>query len=159
MFDPLLARDEQELKSRAIGDVQQIKYSGQLSQHARQVLLDVFASWLLQRFKHLPRKEIEAMMLSELPSLEETMAGKELIQLGESRGEAKGFAEAILLLMTARFQRVPDVLRKQIRALPKATAQALLTKVDDIASLDALKLWLSRHALTKSPRYVPDGRK
>ncbi|MFM9962487.1 MAG: DUF2887 domain-containing protein [Planctomycetaceae bacterium] len=149
VFDPLLARDDDEFKRRAVGDLRQIKYSGELSRKARDVLLDVFASWVHQRFKHLPRKEIEIMMLSELPSLEETRAGKELIELGEARGEARGLAEAVLLLMAERFGRISEPSRKQILALPKSTVQALLKVADDITSLESLKQWLARHPLLK----------
>ncbi len=102
------------------------------------------------------------MMLIDLPPLEETVSGKELIQIaearglargeaeGEKRGEARGLCEAILVLSKARFQRVPETLRKQILLLPKPAAHSLLNVLDDITSLDALKDWVTKHAAKKT---------
>ncbi len=146
VFDPLLARTDEELQNRAASDIRCIKQCDQISDKTRDILLDVFTSWMRQRFKHLPRREIEAMMLIDLPPLEETIEGKELVQVAEARGEARGFCEAILALSTARFQRVPDAVRKQIMLLPKSTAQLLLSDLDKITSLPALKEWLVKHA-------------
>lgn len=154
VFDPLLARSDEDLKNRANADVRCIKFAPELTDKARDALLNVFASWMLQRFKHLPRREIEAMMLIDLPPLEETVSGKELIQLGEVRGEARGLSEAILVVSTARFQRVPEALRKQISLLSTQTAKALLSDLDQITSLTALKDWLSKHAAKKSSNGV-----
>ena len=38
--------------------------------------------WLLQRFKNLGKTEIEKMLLAELPDLQETKSGKDLIAIG-----------------------------------------------------------------------------
>ena len=91
-------------------------------------------------------------MFSELPSLEETVAGKELIQLGEARGLAEA---VVVVVLVERLERISEPLRKQILALPKSTAQALLKAADDITSLESLKQWLARHSARKSPGDSP----
>ncbi len=48
--------------------------------------MDAFVSWLEQRLSQKSKKEIEIMLLGELPALEETQSGRDLIRIGEERG-------------------------------------------------------------------------
>ncbi len=94
-FKPLGVEDDTELRRdaavyyRTIGD-------SDLSIVCKTTLQEVFVSWLEQRFKYLGKKDMEMILLSELPELEETQCGKDLIQIGEARGEARGLAKAIV---------------------------------------------------------------
>jgi predicted transposase YdaD len=85
VFKPLLVEDEVALESEAVGYFRTIKYS-ELSAPCKTSLLEVFVSWLEQRLNHKCKKEIEIMLLGELPELEETQSGKDLIRIGEERG-------------------------------------------------------------------------
>lgn len=44
-------------------------------------LQEVFVSWLEQRLKYSGKKDMEMILLGELPELEETQCGRDLIQL------------------------------------------------------------------------------
>ena len=82
VFKPLLADSDESLEREAVRHYRAIKY-GELSAACRASLLEVFVSWLEQRLKHKSKKEIEIMLLGELPELEETQSGKDLIRIGE----------------------------------------------------------------------------
>ena len=85
VFKPLLMEDEVALESEAVGYYRTIKYS-QLPTACKTGLLEAFVSWLEQRLNHKTKREIEIMLLGELPELEETQSGKDLIRIGEERG-------------------------------------------------------------------------
>ena len=89
VFQPLLAESEEVLQRQAAGYFRAIKDSS-LSPACKGTLEEVFVSWLEQRFKDKTKKEIETMLLGELPDLEETASGKDLIRIGEQRGEKRG---------------------------------------------------------------------
>ena len=83
---------EEALQRQAAGDFRAIKHSS-LSLACKRTLEEVFVSWLEQRFKDKTKKEIETMLLGELPA-EETASGKDLIRIGEQRArweKALGF--------------------------------------------------------------------
>jgi hypothetical protein len=85
VFKPLLVEDDVALEAEAAGYYRTIKYS-ELPTACKTSLLDVFVSWLEQRLSHKNKKEIEIMLLGELPELEETQSGRDLIRIGEERG-------------------------------------------------------------------------
>ena len=82
VFKPLLAESEEVLQRQAAGYFRAIKHSS-LDPACKRTLEEVFVSWLEQRLKHKTKKEIETMLLGELPDLEETASGKDLIRIGE----------------------------------------------------------------------------
>ena len=82
------------MERKAVDYYRTIKHS-ELSADCKAALLDVLVSWLGQRFKHKGIQETLAMLLGELPPLEETQLGKELIQIGEQRGQEKGLAQGL----------------------------------------------------------------
>jgi hypothetical protein len=140
-FKPLLVDNEAELEREAAGYYRTICDSD-LPMDSKTTLLDVFVSWLEQRLKHKGKKEIEMMLLGELPDLEETQSGKDLIQIGEARGEARGLAKAILTYLAARHDSIPDELEQQIRSLQVEQAEQVLQYVLRCESLDELAQWL-----------------
>ena len=83
-------------------------------------LQQIFVQFVIQKLTHLSRKEIDRML--GLTPLEQTVAGKELIELG--RQEAK--RESIIYLLTTRFGPVSPSIQAQINA------------VTEIAHLDQL---------------------
>ena len=55
------------------------------------------------------------MLLGELPDLEETASGKDLIQIGERRGEKRGLERAIVALLATRHGTVPAAFKRRLR--------------------------------------------
>ncbi len=85
-------------------------------------------------------KEIEMMLLGELPELEETVAGKELIQIGEKRG----LEEGLLAFLAARHGTVPAAIREKIAKLTPAEAKRMMQFLARCQSLDEVTQWLAR---------------
>ena len=82
VFKPLLIASDSTLEAEAVRHYHTIK-SSDLEAGVKTALLEAFGSWLLQRFKNKRKEEIEAMiLLDELPPLEETESGKDLIRIG-----------------------------------------------------------------------------
>jgi flagellar biosynthesis/type III secretory pathway protein FliH len=90
------------------------------------------------------------MLLGELPDLEETQSGKDLIHIGEQRGLEKGLekgiekgiekglAKAILVFLTARHGTVPAAMREKIATLSEGEAERLIQFLPQLQTLDAL---------------------
>jgi hypothetical protein len=122
-----------------------------LSAAGKASLEEVFISWLVQRFKDNTRKEIEMMLLGELPELEETVAGKELIQIGEQRGAKLGaklgakrtWEEAILAFLAARHRTVPAAIREKVGKLSAAQAKRMMQFLASCQSLEEVAKWLT----------------
>ena len=129
VFKPLFGTSDEVVEREAVDYYLTIKHS-ELSADCKAALLDVLVSWLGQRFKHKGIKETLAMLLGELPPLEETQLGKELIQIGEQRGQEQGvqqgLEEAVLLFLAGRHSTVPAALEAKIRALSAEEAKRLL---------------------------------
>lgn len=133
VFKPLLAASEESLEREAVAYYRAIKYS-ELGEACKRALEAVFVSWLEQRFKHKQKKEIEVMLLGELPDLEETESGKDLIRIGEQRGRTK----TILAILTARWGTVPAAIEAKIASLSADEAEGLIRFLPQCQSLDDL---------------------
>ncbi len=145
LFQPLMQEDPVILEEEAVRHYRAIKYS-KLDKRRRKLLMDVFVDWLEQRFPRKLKREIETMLLGELTDLEETASGKELIAIGEKRGEERGeermLNEAILLLLRDRFRRVPTEIADRIQTLSRAEKKRLLTLIVKAKSLNDVEDWL-----------------
>jgi hypothetical protein len=146
VFKPLLISDDKMLQAEAGRYYRRIT-SGELETGVTRALREVFVSWLQQRFKTKRKQEIEVMLgLDDLPALEETESGKDLIRIGEERGirmgEARGEEKAILLFLKAKFKTVPRSMRNKIQQLSAPHKEQLLTWLPKCASLKALTAWL-----------------
>ena len=141
VFQPLLEPDDCVVETQSVINYRAIKTS-QLEPKTRDVLLDVFVNWLEQRLPHKGRKEIEMMLLGELPNLEDTQSGKDLIRIGEARGEARGWEQAIVLLLQTRFGRITKTLQSRIERLSAAEAKELITQIQTWNKLQDAKDWL-----------------
>ncbi len=89
------------------------------------------------------KKDMEMILLSELPELEETQCGKDLIQIGEARGEARGLAKAIVRCLTTRFGSIPGEMEQQIRSLSAEQAERLLQFVLKCETVAEAAQWLN----------------
>ena len=54
-----------------------------LKKEVKEALEEVFVSWLLQRLPDRSKKEIEKMLIGELPELVDTRAGQDILKIGE----------------------------------------------------------------------------
>lgn len=144
VFQPVLLSNEQILEQRAVQYYRQIKGST-LPDPLKMALLEIFVSWLEQRLPHMSKKEMDAMFLGELPDLEDTQLGKDLIEIGEKRGEAHGIAEAILMFLETQRRPVPEAIRLRLRTLPLPQLQGLLRQLYKGLTLEELEPWLAAH--------------
>jgi predicted transposase YdaD len=87
------------------------------------------------------------MLLGELPELEETVAGTELIQIGEQRGEKpgekRGLEEGLLAFLAARHRTVPAAIQEEIAKLTPAEAKRMMQFLARCQSLDEVTQWLA----------------
>jgi predicted transposase YdaD len=142
VFKPLLAESDEALKRQAAGYFRSITHSS-LSPACKRNLEEVFVSWLVQRFKDKTKKEIETMLLGELPELDETVAGKELIRIGEQRGEKRGLEKGILAFLAIRHGTVPAAIQEKIARLTAAEAERMMQFLAQCQSLDEVTQWLA----------------
>ncbi len=136
-FKPLVVEDDSELRRDAAAYYRTIRDSD-LPTFCKEALQEVFVSWLEQRFQYLGKKDMEMILLSELPELEETQCGKDLIQIGEARGLAK----AIVRYLTTRFGAIPGEMEQQIRSLSAEQAERLLQFVLECETVAEAAQWL-----------------
>lgn len=164
VFKPVFLDDLSKLAEGAPEYYRMISKST-LDEACKTMLSDVFVNWLLQRFKEKGRKEIEAMLIGELPNLEETRAGKELIRIGEERGKlqgkaegkaegqaegkaegkAEGVREALIILLEANLGPVPADLRLHLETLGVQKAQQLLPLLSGWSDFESLRRWLAQY--------------
>lgn len=149
-FKPLLLKDETSLEANAVRYYKIIKRS-RLKTRIKRALLETFVSWLEQRFKNRTKQEVEAMLLGELPSLEETQSGKDLIRIGQERGRNEGFGEAIEAFLLAKFGRIPKRLRGALNRLTLPESQQLIQHLPHWDSLDDVEAWLKSERSSPKP--------
>lgn len=119
-----------------------------IAESAKAVLLDVFLNWLEQRLNHKGKKEIEEMLIGQLPDLRETQSGKDLIAIGRSEGKnegklegklegkIEGKIEGLIELLEIRFGEIPKPLRDELLQIKSIVAvDALYKKALAISSL------------------------
>jgi hypothetical protein len=88
------------------------------------------------------KQEIATMSLGDLPDLEETQSGKDLIAIGKKRG----MAESILLLWAHQHGFVPDTIRQGIQPLELQPLEELLPFICRRMSLEQPDAWLAARA-------------
>jgi hypothetical protein len=84
------------------------------------------------------------MLFGELPELDETVAGKELIRIGEQRGKKLGMERAILAFLAARHGTVPQAIQEKVTKLTPADLERMAHFLAECQSLDEVSQWLAR---------------
>jgi len=136
VFQPVIQLNDRTLEDSAAACFNRIK-SSHLPTPTTETLLAVFVNWLEQRFFERGKKEIEDMLLGELPDLRETQSGKDLIAIGRSEGKI----ESLLLLLSARFDSIDPELRQRIESLRSVEmVDRLLVQAVKVDSIDQLVL-------------------
>jgi predicted transposase YdaD len=148
VFQPLLAGRETDLEHTAGGFYRTIKNS-KLKKDIKEALEEVFVSWLLQRLPDRSKKEIEKMLIGELPELVDTRAGQDILRIGEERGvkigEERGLVEAAVILLESKRGRLTKSLRQRLQTLGAKQLRQLLADAIPWESLDLLDAWLAAH--------------
>ncbi len=132
------------LEQKAGGFFHTIKTS-KLNQGVKDALEEVFVSWLGQRLPNRTKQEIEKMLIGELPELLETQMAQDILKIGEERGRAEGFAEAVIVVLARKRGRLTKALRQRIKRLTTEECRELLSAADAWESLDPLDAWLGEH--------------
>jgi len=147
VFQPLLETQANVLESTAVEHFRTIQQSS-LSARRKAVLTAIFVDWLEQRFPEKHKREIEIMLLGELPALEETQSGKDLIRIGLARGRAEGEVQMrtadIVKIINLRFATAPQSLQSRIGKLTPEQRARLLEFVVTCQSLTEIRDWLKR---------------
>ncbi len=84
------------------------------------------------------------MLIGELPGVQETQLGKDLIQIGKSEGRTEGKIEgkieSLLLLLNARFGPLGVELQQQVESLDSSEKlDRLVLQAARVDSLDELE--------------------
>jgi predicted transposase YdaD len=121
-------------------------------------LIDTVLTILGERFPHLTREEIMALINLPTDHLRDTRFGRELIeegrlegrQEGEARGrlegEARGEAKLALRLLNRRCGPLSEATTARIQALPLQQLELLTDALLDFSGPADLAAWLSQHA-------------
>ncbi len=152
---PLVAADVSEIQQLGAEWARSIQNAPKLGKRQRGNLIDLLIKFVMQRFVELPYKEIENML--KLTPIEETRAGKELIQLGivqgrevgreEGReegleiGREEGLRAGIQAVLSIRFQpisteRMEQLLKLLIQIHDDETVAMLLGLSQKVESLE-----------------------
>ena len=118
-------------------------------------LLDTVVTILVERFPHLTRKEIMALIKLPTGHLRHTRAVQEWMeegrlegrQEGEARGRAAEAATMTLRLLNRRCGPLSAATTARIQALPLQQLEALSDALLDFAGADDLASWLAEHAV------------
>ena len=153
VFQPLVEESLPALETHAAGLYRVLRVAD-LDERHRDVLLQVFVDWLGQRFRNKNKRELEMILIDDLPAPEETVWGRELIEIGRQKGEKlgrlegteQGLARAVHLCLKAKFQTVPKPLTQRVRQLTTSQSEQLLKFAMKAKSLEAVEKWVSRQS-------------
>jgi predicted transposase YdaD len=133
VFLPWFARDV-ELAQQAPAAWRRLEA---LAEPGAAVLLDVFMSWMMERFKGQTYEEV-LRMLQVLTPLEETRAYKELVGKGEKLGRQKATLELLTKLLHRRFGRLPRWANDRLRQADLKQLEAWAENIFDAKELTDL---------------------
>jgi len=114
-------------------------------------LIEAVLSILGERFPHLTREEIMALINLPTDHLRDTRFGQELLAEGRLEGEARGrtaeAAAVALRLLNRRCGPLSAATSTRIQALPLQQLEVLTDALLDFAGADDLASWLAEHAV------------
>ncbi len=160
LFRPLYAKQNSEVEKWASHDYGILKSVAATDPNCKD-LPEIFKQWLVQRFKQLSLNQINSMMI-ELTPIEDTVAGKELIDIGIVRGMERGMErgreegreegmETILVrLIQRRFGNGEFMWEPRVRGLHVDKLAALGDALLDAATAEELDSWLTAQGARRS---------
>jgi hypothetical protein len=140
LFRPLVEPEKIVVEKHAPMDYEMLKHV-QLGATGPAGLEAIFLDWLMQLFKTKTRTQI-AKMIAELTPIENTVAGRELIELGEERGMERGMGQLLLQQMEERFGEISSEAKQGVSALVAEDLPALGRALMHFPDLTALESWL-----------------
>ena len=109
-------------------------------------LLESVLSILGERFPHLTREEIMALINLPTDHLRHTRLAQDWMAEGEARGRAAEAAAVALRLLNRRCGTLSETTTARIQALPLEQLEALTEALLDFSSPADLAAWLAAHA-------------
>ncbi len=94
VFFPLLERDKTKLLANFQKHYDNLKQTPGLQTKAREKWRDVFQLWLMRALE-INFEQVQKMLLKDLPPVEETKWGKELIEIYRDKGKKEGKLERL----------------------------------------------------------------
>jgi predicted transposase YdaD len=151
VFKPVFEPDKAKLEKAAAAHYRAIRTSAKLSTDQAEALAEVFLHWLLERFRD--RTDQEIAMILDLPDIEDTRAGKDLMEKGMERGlkrglergreegREEGLESSIVVIARKRFKagQVDARLEAAIRDLGTRALEQLLDELLDLSDANALR--------------------
>jgi len=110
-----LAATEVEVAANAGSWMEALRRAAELPPETRQRLAELLLQLVVQKLRHMSRKEIEQML--QLTPLEETVVGQELIAEGLQRGLQQGLQQDLYAVLDARFGHVSPAISQRIEQL------------------------------------------
>jgi predicted transposase YdaD len=120
-----------------------------------QAMMEMITTIMVYKFENLSRREVESMLGI---TLKETRVYQEVKEEGRKEGREEGLEEGleqgieqgieqatinlVIRLLTKRFGRISQKIRKSISALPLSVVEELSEALLDFQSLDDLQTWL-----------------
>ena len=136
---PIFEPSQVKLEKEAASHYRRLEQSD-LSAERREALCNAFTSLLSQRLDHYHLEQI-AMML-ELPGLQNTVSGKELMAMGEARQLQKN----LLGIATKKFGTLPPHVTSCIQKLDFARGTELFDRLLDMNDFGDLERWLQERS-------------
>ena len=133
LLRPMVEDQDTEVETKAAQDYAALRASPELDEEDQDCFTTIFVQLLMQRFKKRNSQDIHAM-IQDLPPVEETCAGRELIEKGIEKGIQKGQRGAIQVVLEARFGVLPG---NAIEELGRASGADRLASLQRTAALCA----------------------
>jgi predicted transposase YdaD len=130
---PLLAQSEGEVRQAIRGWVQDLRQTPEIDEPSQERLLSLLAQFVMQKFSHLSHKEIENML--QLTPLEETVAGREIIQEGQ--------VSLLAQMMSHKFAVPIEEVIQQLEPLTIEDLKDLGLFFTEATSYESIKGWLT----------------
>jgi predicted transposase YdaD len=106
-------------------------------------LVEAVLSILGERFPHLTREEIMALINLPTDHLRDTRFGQELLAEGEARGRSAEAVAVALRQLSLAFGPMSEATTSRIQALPLAQPESPAEALLNSAGLDDLAAWLA----------------
>lgn len=136
-----LVDSEKTLEKEASRYYAVIQTSENLTSDEREVMVKVFLHFMTQIFTDLTTKQLQDM-ISQLPPIEETRVGRELIGKGREEGREEGREDIVIALARSRFSDFTEIHESQIRDLDCPQLTKLAISLLDFETVKDLEEWL-----------------
>ncbi len=127
VFFPLLERDKAKLLVKFQEHYDNLEKAPGLPTKAREKWRDVFQLWLMRALE-INFEQVQKMLLKDLPPVEETKWGKELIAIYRDKGKKEGMEEGIKKGVREEMEAELKRLEAELAKYNEMTADGILPK-------------------------------